>query len=204
MTPVLRLARSQLPNSGLHPTTDRSPPPSVHQVMEALSRGTAAIKGAFGDVTVDKVDQIVADCQEVGVVSVTSLWCQGAFGDVTADKVGQIVADCQEVGVVSVTSLWCQGAFDDVTVDKVDQIVADCQEVGVTSLWCQRISSDSGETDRLMADEVASLVLILWVVLDSGQVVACCTMLHSYACPDEFFTSPTLSRSADVGRPGGR
>ena len=39
-----------------------------------MSRGTAAIKGAFGDVTVDKVDQIVADCQEVGVV--TSLWCQ--------------------------------------------------------------------------------------------------------------------------------
>ncbi|XP_043228612.1 charged multivesicular body protein 7-like [Amphibalanus amphitrite] len=35
------------------------------KVMEALSRGTAAIKGAFGDVTIDKVDQVVADCQEM-------------------------------------------------------------------------------------------------------------------------------------------
>ena len=51
------------PKSGHHYLTLRG---CVRQVMEALSRGTAAIKGAFGDVTIDKVDQVVADCQEVG------------------------------------------------------------------------------------------------------------------------------------------
>ena len=46
----------------------------VRQVMEALSRGTAAIKGAFGDVTIDKVDQVVADCQEVGLTPRSRGW----------------------------------------------------------------------------------------------------------------------------------
>jgi len=32
--------------------------------LDALSRGTAAVKGAFGGVTVDTVEEVVADCQE--------------------------------------------------------------------------------------------------------------------------------------------
>ncbi|XP_037092686.1 charged multivesicular body protein 7-like isoform X2 [Pollicipes pollicipes] len=34
------------------------------KVTDALSRGTAAARGAFGNVTIDRVEQVVADCQE--------------------------------------------------------------------------------------------------------------------------------------------